>query len=240
MTSESVDAVLPEGRWTFDSEVTSVFENMLARSIPDYSTMRSLVTTVATAFAALDASPVIVDLGCSRGTAIELLVDILGPSATFHGIDTSPAMLAAARQRFAGTSNVSIEELDLRYGYPHPTATVTLAVLTLQFVPIEHRQRVVRDIYQHTAPGGALILVEKVLGATSGIDHTMVETYLKMKARNGYTTEQIDRKRTSLEGILVPLTAEWNESMLRESGFQSIDCFWRWMNFAGWVAVRSR
>jgi len=25
---------------------------------------------------------------------------------------------------------------------------------------------------------------------------------------------------------------------LRAGGFRQVDCFWRWMNFAGWVAVR--
>jgi tRNA (cmo5U34)-methyltransferase len=59
-----------------------------------------------------------------------------------------------------------------------------------------------------------------------------------MKRRRGYTNEQIDRKRLSLEGVLVPVTARWNEDLLRAAGFGEVDCFWRWMNFAGWVAVR--
>ncbi len=210
MTDEPVDAIVPSGQWTFNEQVTDVFENMLARSVPDYTTMRALVSAVAQSFASLDPCPSVVDLGCSRGTAIEMLLEPLGPAATFHGIDTSAPMLAAAEDRFAACSNVSLEHLDLRHAYPAPTATVTLAVLTLQFVPIEHRQRVVRDIFRHTRPGGAVILVEKVLGATAGIDDMMVNAYLRMKAAHGYTTEQIDRKRASLEGVLVPLTAAWN------------------------------
>ena len=53
-----------------------------------------------------------------------------------------------------------------------------------------------------------------------------------------YTQEEIDRKRLSLEGVLVPVTAAWNEDMLRREGFRNVDCFWRWMNFAAWVAVK--
>lgn len=238
MTQEPIDSIIAADRWVFDQRVTDVFENMLARSIPDYTTMRALVTDVAASYAMCDPEPVVIDLGCSRGSAIEMLLEPLGSTATFHGIDTSPPMLAAARERFSKHDNVTIENLDLRHGYPQLTATVTLVVLTLQFVPIEHRQRVVRDIFTHTRPGGVVILVEKVLGSTSGIDRMMADTYYKLKANNGYSTEQIDRKRASLEGVLVPLTAAWNEGMLREAGFGSIDCFWRWMNFAGWVAVR--
>ena len=70
------------------------------------------------------------------------------------------------------------------------------------------------------------------------LNNLYVSEYLDMKARNGYSQEEIDRKRYSLEGILVPLTAQWNEQMLRAAGFKYTDCFWRWMNFAGWVAIR--
>jgi tRNA (cmo5U34)-methyltransferase len=59
-----------------------------------------------------------------------------------------------------------------------------------------------------------------------------------LKAEHGYSREEIDRKRFSLEGVLVPVTARWNEELLAAAGFDQIDCFWRWMNFAGWVAVR--
>ena len=34
------------------------------------------------------------------------------------------------------------------------------------------------------------------------------------------------------------MTAGWNEWMLRSAGFGEIDCFWRWLNFAGWIAVK--
>jgi len=66
----------------------------------------------------------------------------------------------------------------------------------------------------------------------------MVDVYYQLKARNGYTQEQIQRKRLSLEGVLVPVTARWNEEMMQMVGFRQVDCFWRWMNFAGWVAVK--
>ncbi len=59
-----------------------------------------------------------------------------------------------------------------------------------------------------------------------------------MKRCNGYTREEIDRKRLSLEGVRVPLTARWNEELMQQAGFTRIDCFWRWMDFAGWVGVK--
>ena len=77
-----------------------------------------------------------------------------------------------------------------------------------------------------------------MLGANSYIDNVFVENYLIQKSKNGYSQDQIERKKLSLEGVLVPVTAKWNEELLKMSGFKSIDCFWRWMNFAGWIAIK--
>ena len=82
-----------------------------------------------------------------------------------------------------------------------------LSVLTLIFVPIECRQSLLSKVYRALLPGGALIVVEKVLGATAEIDELMVRLYYDKKRESGYTQEQIERKRLSLQGVLVPVTA---------------------------------
>ena len=97
-----------------------------------------------------------------------------------------------------------------------------------------HRRSHFRD---HGA-GWGLILVEKLRGSTPGFNRLLVENYHTMKAANGYTAEEIERKRMALEGVLVPETASGNERLLRQAGFTDFECFWRWMNFASWVAVK--
>jgi tRNA (cmo5U34)-methyltransferase len=242
--SRERDELIPGARWTFDENVTRAFDDMLERSIPQYRVMRSAVRDIALAFLEREENgpeplPLVLDLGCSRGEMIAVLRDP-APPARFVGVDVSDPMLAAARERFAEDPNVEITELDLRRGYPSvPPARVTLSVLTLQFIPIEYRRDVVRQVYEHTAPGGCFILVEKVLGPTSQLDEAMVARHLAMKRANGYSEEQIVRKRLALEGVLVAMTARANEELLATAGFEAIDCFWRWMNFAAWVAVRA-
>jgi tRNA (cmo5U34)-methyltransferase len=230
---------VPGVRWAFDTSVTNCFDDMLRRSIPQYDVMRDACFQVARRY--VQPNTTIVDLGCSRGDALERLVDHYGAANRFLGVEVSEPMLLAARQRFAGMIRakvVDIRRLDLREEYPNCPASVTLSVLTLQFTPIEYRQELVRRIFQHTLPGGAVILVEKILGATAELNALMVDAYYQLKEQNGYSKEDIDRKRHSLEGVLVPVTAAWNEDLLSGAGFRHIDCFWRWMNFAGWVAVR--
>ena len=236
---EVKDNTMPEGKWQFDEAVTDAFEDMLRRSIPLYEAMRKACFSIGTRF--VQRSTTILDIGCSRGDALRPFIDKFGVSNRYIGLEISPPMLEAARQQFAGlikTGFVDIREHDLRQPIPNFGASLTLCVLTLQFTPIEYRQAILRNIFKITKPGGVLILVEKVLGANAELDAIFVEDYYTTKREAGYSEDQIQRKRHSLEGVLVPATAGWNEDLLRQAGFRSIDCFWRFLNFAAWVAVK--
>lgn len=230
------DQLIAPSQWSFDGDVTAVFDDMLSRSIPQYDVMRRSVFDIGARYVQPDTC--IVDLGCSRGEALAPFVDRFGSANSYLGIEISESMYKAAKTRFEGNSAVSIRRDDLRSVYPAERASLTLSILTLQFTPIEYRQRILRNTYRALLDGGALILVEKVLGATAELDSLMVDLYYALKGANGYSPEQIERKRLSLEGVLVPVTARWNEDLLHGAGFNQVDCFWRWMNFAGWIAVK--
>lgn len=238
---------MPQDTWRFDEDVTACFEDMLQRSIPQYTEMRRLVFDLG----CLHVHPgdTILDLGCSRGDALAPFVTKYGTFCTYHGVEVSPPMLATARARFdrllvsdvygmSQTPQVTIETLDLRTAFPDVTSALTLSVLTLMFIPVDRRLNVIRDVYDHLRPGGVLLCVEKVLGSTAHINDAMVELYHMMKRTHGYTQEEVDRKRMSLEGVLVPLASRWNEDMFAMAGFTQVDCFWRWCNFVGWIALK--
>lgn len=239
MTTARDTGYAPE-RWAFDDEVTRVFDDMLRRSIPQLDVMRELVTDTASAFARPLSA--IVDLGCSRGESLAPLVARFRNANTYVGVDVSGPMLDACRARFDAEIRdglVSIASLDLRETFPDVRASVVLSVLTLMFVPINYRQRIVRDVFRALAPGGAFILVEKLLGSGATIDAVQVERYHRFKAERGYTVEEIERKRLALEGVQVPISSAWNEDLLHAAGFREVDCFWRWENFGAWLAVKA-
>ena len=231
------DEIISKGIWEFDSQVTEVFDDMLKRSIPGFDVMREITTSIAAKFAISETY--ILDLGCSKGGAIAKLVEVLDESYKFRGIEISEPMRLEAQKRFKDSkSRVEIIDMDLRINFPKDPTSVVLSVLTLQFIPIEYRQKIVKQVYDCLIPGGAFILVEKVLGSDAVINEILVKEYYDLKGKNGYTEEQINTKRRSLEGILVPVTAKWNEEILAKSGFQSVDSFWRNLNFVGWVAIK--
>tara|TARA_R110000772_G_scaffold233274_1_gene344849 strand:+ start:363 stop:1061 length:699 start_codon:yes stop_codon:yes gene_type:complete len=227
------DEVMPEGKWEFDEEVTKVFDEMLERSIPDYDGMRRSTTELAVTFASPGTH--IVDLGCSRGAALKPIYEELGEKVFYSGVEVSDPMREAA---ILEIPFAEILATDLRHDYPEHHASVTLAVLTLQFIPIEYRQKIIQNVYDSTKPGGAFLLVEKVLGGDAFANELFIETYLRRKGENGYTPDQINRKRESLEGVLVPVTESWNRELLESAGFKHVECYWRQLNFAAWVGVR--
>ena len=234
------DNVMPEGKWEFNQEVTDCFGEMLERSIPAYADMRELVKRIGKRF--VKRKTTIVDLGCSTGEAVQPFISAFGCQNQYKLYDVSEPMLEACREKFKGWINegfLTVESFDIRNGLPPMLVTsLVLSVLTLQFTPIEYRQKIIQSVYDTLEPGGALIIVEKVLGNDFTLDSMMVDEYYRIKAENAYTQEQISAKRKSLEGVLVPITAHWNEQMLRDAGFRHIDCFWRYLNFAGWVAIK--
>lgn len=233
------DNIVPEKKWEFKKDISDCFEDMLQRSIPQYDVMRDVVFEIGKKF--IKNNTMIIDLGCSKGDALEPFTEEFGNRNKYLGIEISEPMLKAARFKFEKLINkgtVEIKQLDLRKDYPSTEASLILSILTLQFVPIEYRQNIVQKIYDNLTQGGAFILVEKVLGNTSEIDNTLVDLYHNSKYKNGYSQEQIERKKLSLEGVLVPITSKWNEEILLNAGFKKIDCFWRFLNFAGWLAIK--
>ena len=229
------DRVEPNGKWIFDKDVTDCFEDMLERSIPQYDVMREAVTELGRSFITSNSN--VTDIGCSKGTAIDPFIKEFKHN-TFTLIDASGPMAEYCNNEYEDDIRVDVIHGKILETKLPENNSLALSILTIQFTPIENRQEIFSALYDSMASGGALILVEKILGANHNLNKNMNQVYINHKKKGGYTEEQIERKRKSLEGVLVPVTAQWNEDLLKSTGFNKVDCFWRWMNFAGWVAVK--
>jgi tRNA (cmo5U34)-methyltransferase len=54
----------------------------------------------------------------------------------------------------------------------------------------------------------------------------------------GYSELEIAQKREALENVLIPYRLEENRELLLSAGFRQVDVFFKWYNFAGFVAVK--
>ena len=231
-----VDHVQPGEQWKFDEDVTKCFNNMLERSIPGYTDMRILSYKLGKTFVQPD--KYILDLGASSGEALRPYIAD-NKAKGFIGLEVSDPMQAEMKNQFP-QANVQVLDYDLR-SLDHKdfnNVNLVLSILTLMFTPMQYRPQIISEVYNVLPEGGAFIVVEKVLGASAQIDKLLVDSYYAMKADNGYSPSDIQRKKASLEGIQVPLTADFNVQMLKAEGFKKVDCFYRNLNFAGWIAIK--
>lgn len=236
---------MPCAKWTFNKEVAVCFEDMLTRSIPQYDVMRKAVLDVAS-YKIDDVLKnnlkfSILDIGCSDGLQLLDFVNKYGNNGAYTGIDVSEDMLDIAKTRFNEyllDKTVCIKNMDLKTSFPENTFDVITSILCIQFTPIDYRKAILSNIYNGLEKNGMFIMVEKVIGETALINKIMVDNYYSLKRENGYSQEAIDRKKLSLEGVLVPCTNNWNVELLKETGFKQVDMFWRWMNFVGYIAIK--
>lgn len=234
----STDRVEIEGDWEFNEDVADAFDDMLQRSIPQYDVMRDAVLDVATELAPRRTELSFLDLGTSRGEVLDRFVRRFGARGRYVGVEISEPMAAIAERRQADVFNVEIRRDDLREGLPYgETFDVVTAVLTLCFIPVEHRQRLLWDVYRAMPSDGVLIVVEKTTAPSPEIEAAYTTWYRKLKHGNGYSTESIERKAAALEGVLVPVSTAMTEELLHGAGFSLVETFWRWGPFVGWVAL---
>jgi len=223
----------------FDAAVVNVFDNMVVRSVPFYLEFQRMITEIAKDYA--KPGTALYDLGCSTGTTMLSLDKILDDSIRFVGIDNSPQMLESCRKNFnemGVTRPFELLEADLNQQVDISDVTVVVLCFTLQFVRPINRPKLLQHIYSHLNPGGCIILAEKVLGESTEFNRQFIKYYYDMKRRNNYDEMEIAQKREALENVLIPYKPSENIQQLLDVGFHSCETFFKWHNFAGFVALK--
>jgi tRNA (cmo5U34)-methyltransferase len=186
----------------------------------------------------------IYDLGCATGTTLINLCEVKPECAGLIGYDNSLAMLEYAKQKVRDKK--FHDRIDLRFGdldgdlliRPLENAGLVTLCWTLQFVRPVHRDRVIRWVYESLSDGGALIVAEKIVTRDTQSNRLFIANYYDLKRRNGYSDNEIARKREALENVLVPYTIDENLEVIRRNGFRIVDTFFQWYNFAGFLCLK--
>lgn len=223
----------------FSSKVAGVFDDMVVRSVPYYIEMQRMMGEIAAD--QYQENTNVYDLGCSTGTTLICMNESVPALAKFIGIDDSPDMLKKCRDKLveAGfTRPYELQVQDLNEGVKIENASVVVLCLTLQFVRPINRQNLLKNIFDGIAPGGALIVIEKILAEDSAFNRDFIKYYYDMKRRNNYSEMEISQKREALENVLIPYKLSENITLLRNAGFAHCEVFFKWYNFAGFIAKK--
>lgn len=225
--------------FVFDERVASVFSDMINRSVPGYATIISLIGTLAERY--VKPGTTVYDLGSSLGAASMAIRHHLGSrDCRIVAVDSSAAMIQRCRsllERDEATVPVELRESDV-FDVDIRNASMVVLNFTLQFVPLDRRQALMEKIFAGMAPGGLLVLSEKVRFEDADLDALFIDLHHQFKMRHGYSELEISRKRAALENVLIPETIAAHESRISAAGFGSFDVWFQCFNFASMVAVK--
>ncbi len=225
--------------FVFDQSVADVFDNMLDRSIPFYDEIQRLIGRFCLEFATPNST--LYDLGCSTGTTLFLLHQILDKTIAFVGVDYAEAMLEKSREKLASVSSsrsLDLVQADLNTPFPFKNPSIVILNLVLQFLKRESRPKLLRDIYMALPKNGAVLLIEKVEPNDTVFSEMFTSVYHEFKHQNGYSKDEISRKHQALKNTLIPYSPQSNLSLLKEAGFQHCDVFFQWVNFVGIIVIK--
>lgn len=228
------------GDFVFNQKVTDVFDEMLERSVPFYAEIQNMVGELARGFAKDGTN--IYDLGCSTGnTMINIAGHMVHKNVKIIGVDNSLPMLERAKARLKSSrywKQCNFQVADLNQALFLKNPSVVILILVLQFIRPLNREQLIKQVYDCLLKGGCLIVVEKILGNDSLTKRLFIDLYHSFKKRSGYSQLEIAKKREALENVLIPYTIEENKMLLRRNGFQAVDIFFNWYNFAGFIGIK--
>jgi tRNA (cmo5U34)-methyltransferase len=176
----------------------------------------------------------ILDLGTGDGRLLALVQEELvreelvrreHPETEAVAVDFSPAMLDAARKRFAGEPSVSVIAHNMDEPLP-PLGKfdAVISSFAIHHLVHERKRALYTEIHGLLNPGGVFCNLEHVASPSPRLHKDFLE-------RIGFTIETEDPSNKLLD-------VETQLGWLREIGFVDVDCAWKWRELALLVGQR--
>lgn len=226
-------------QFVFDESVASVFEDMIGRSVPGYSTLLSMFPVLSRYF--VTAHSHCYDLGCSLGAstlAMQQGIDQAG--VRIIAIDNSAAMVKECQQlmqQHVANCDVHVQQADI-CDVEINNASMVVMNFTLQFIDESVRSQLIDKIYQGMNKGGVFVLSEKIKHENAAQEARMVSLHHAFKKANGYSELEISQKRSALENVLRPETVAQHLQRLQSTGFSESFVWFQSFNFVSILAIK--
>ncbi len=239
MTKQNKDKVFEKPilkQFEFDTQVASVFDDMLNRSVPFYNEMLNLTTSFVLKYC--KNGDVIYDLGCSTASTLINIAQKSKVKLNLIGIDSSDAMLERASSKCkAYALDIHLINDDI-FNVNFKSSKVIISNYTLQFIRPLQREKLIKKIYDNLEEGGIFVFSEKVISDDKKLNKQFIDEYYNFKKTKGYSEFEIAQKREALENVLIPYTYDENKKMIKDVGFKHFDCLFKWINFATFIAIK--
>ncbi|RDH82351.1 MAG: carboxy-S-adenosyl-L-methionine synthase CmoA [endosymbiont of Galathealinum brachiosum] len=225
--------------FVFDDSVVKVFEDMIGRSVPGYTTLLSMFPVLARSFVTQNSR--CYDLGCSLGAAtLAIQQGIDNDNVEIIAVDNSSAMVEkceALMINHESNVKVSVQQADI-CEIELSSASFVVMNFTLQFIPEKLRNILIKKIYSGLNKGGAFVLSEKIKFNNTVEQDRLTTLHHLFKKANGYSDLEISQKRSALDNVLMAETVEQHLSRLRQAGFSEVIVWFQCFNFVSFLAIK--
>jgi tRNA (cmo5U34)-methyltransferase len=157
----------------------------------------------------------VLDLGCGDGRMLGIVREAR-PDALGVGLDFSPPMLEAARERFAEDGAVQILIHDLADPLPDlGSFDLVVSAFAIHHLEDQRKRELYGEVFARLEPGGVFCNLEHVASPTQALHEEFLDLI-------GEPEDPSNRL----------LDVETQLGWLRELGFADADCLWKWRELA--------
>ena len=194
----------------------------------------------------------VLDLGCGFGALTHAILTHY-PEAGLTGVDGSAAMLAQAQERLH-KEGARVELLLRDLAFPAWREAVrgpfdaVVSGLAIHHLPDARKRQLYQEVYALLGSGGLFLNNDAVLSLPALQEWVTALWYREMQAQEERlrgVKRSIESIRTELQeqlhvgdhpSYMAPLAVQL--AWLREAGFTSVDCYWKYLDFAIFGGVK--
>ena len=166
----------------------------------------------------------VLDLGSGDGRLLAL-VQADRKEMRGVGLDFSPFMLSAARERFTGDQRIELVEHNLAEPLPDlGRFDAVVASLAIHHLEHERKRSLYGEVFDLLEPGGVFANFEHVASPTDRLHRAFFAAI----------DEPLEHEDPSDRLLDVESQLGW----LRAVGFDDVDCYWKWLEMALLVGIK--
>ena len=236
MTSPAPSSALPQHANAIftDQQAVATYAEGPPRMVPGWADMVRMADILLAERVPGDGRVLVV--GAGGGLELKRFAET-HPAWIFEGVDPAREMLDLARATLGplGT-RVRLFEGYVQDAEAGPFDGAT-CLLTLHFVDIEERRRMLGEIRRRLKPGAPFVLAHLSFSELPGERQVWLNRYAAFAASSGIDPAKAQAAATAVGERLSVISPERDEAMLREAGFSDVACFYTGLAFRGWVAL---
>ena len=222
--------------WSFSGKTPKNFDTHINKSIPLYKWTHEIGLEVADFF--LTNNSITYDIGCSTGTFVKKLSSrVKNKKVKIIGIDEIPEMIKKAKLNCRKNKNIffykaNIESLNLKKN------NLITSFFTMSFIKPSKRQIIFNKVFKSLNWGGGFLFFDKVRAPDARFQDMMSQIYNEFKISQGFSSDEILSKSSSLKGVLEPFSSKANIMLAKRAGFKDIMTVFKFLNFEGFLAIK--